>query len=271
MKPIKIGRKGFLETQGESIYFESYGEGETILLGHGAGGNHASWFNQVPILAQDYHVVTWSQRGFGRSTNSQDKASPSAAAEDIQALLDHLGIARAHLVGQSMGGWAVLEATLRWPERVKSLTLADTIGGIFTPEIEAGFDASRARRAAKPVATTLSMDGHAVLDWDSAEANLTRAFLYQQLASLAPPRPANTSASLRETSYALNAVRAITTPTLFIVGEHDDIFPPAMIRQAAACIPGAIVVEIPDADHSPYFETPERFNQTLLTFLDSLK
>ena len=83
MKPIKIGRKGFLETQGESIYFESYGEGETILLGHGAGGSHASWFNQVPILAQDYHVVTWSQRGFGRSTNTQNKASPSAAAEDI--------------------------------------------------------------------------------------------------------------------------------------------------------------------------------------------
>ena len=140
MNPILIGPKGFFQHQGESIYFESYGAGETVVLGHGKGGNHAIWYQQVPVLGQDYRVITWDQRGFGRSTNANEQASPSAAAEDPSALLDHLGIEQAHLVGQSMGGWAALEVALRWPGRVRSLILADTIAGIYTPQIAAAYD-----------------------------------------------------------------------------------------------------------------------------------
>jgi pimeloyl-ACP methyl ester carboxylesterase len=58
------------------------------------------------------------------------------------------------------------------------------------------------------------------------------------------------------------------TPTLFIVGEKDSIFPPAMIRQAAELISHAQVVEIPEADHSPYFETPERWNEVVIGFVE---
>ena len=267
MKPILIGPQGFVETQGESIYFESYGEGETILLCHGKGGNHAIWFNQVPILAQHYRVVTWDQRGFGRSSNRLGNASPHTAAEDIQTLLDHLKIEKAHLVGQSMGGWAVMGSTLSYPERTASLILADTLAGISTPEIAAEYEARRAARYAKPAPTHLSMDGHAILQNQSAEQNMTRAFLYSQIGRSNGPPPADAGEQLLNTRFDQDAIRAITAPTLFIVGEKDDIFPPALIRQAAELIPNSKVAEIPEADHSPYFETPNEWNKIVLEFL----
>lgn len=270
MKPILIGPQGFVETAGESIYFESYGEGETILLCHGKGGNHAIWFKQVPILAQHYRVVTWDQRGFGRSSNLNSDASPQKAAEDMQALLDHLKIEKAHLVGQSMGGWAVMGATLRYPERTASLILADTLAGISTPEIAAEYAARRAKRYAKPAPTHLSMDGHAILKNETPEQNLTRAFLYNQIGRSNGPPPTDAGELLLNTRFDQNAIQAIQAPTLFIVGEKDDIFPPAMIRQAAELTPHAKVVEIPEADHSPYYETPDEWNSAVMTFLASL-
>ena len=75
-----------------------------MVLSRGSGGNHAVWYQQVP--SQKYRVVTWDQRGFGRSTDVNKHAGPGPAVEDLKTLLDHLGITRAHLVGQSMGGWA---------------------------------------------------------------------------------------------------------------------------------------------------------------------
>ncbi len=270
MKPILIGPQGFVETAGESIYFESYGEGETILLCHGKGGNHAIWFNQVPILAQHYRVVTWDQRGFGRSSNLNNEASPQKAAEDIQALLDHLNIEKAHLVGQSMGGWAVMGSALRYPERTASLILADTLAGISTPEIAAEYEASRAKRYAKPPSTHMSLDGHAILQNQTAEQNMIRAFLYNQIGRSNGPPPADAGELLLQTKYDQDAIRGIKAPTLFIVGELDAIFPPAMIRQAAELISHAQVVEIPEADHSPYFETPDLWNTAVMAFLADL-
>ncbi|MFT5197107.1 MAG: 3-oxoadipate enol-lactonase [Cellvibrionaceae bacterium] len=269
MKPILIGPQGFVEIKGESIYFESYGEGETIVLCHGKGGNHAIWYQQVPILAQQYRVVTWDQRGFGRSSNRLGKAGPPAAAEDLQALLDHLKVDQAHLIGQSMGGWAVMESTLRWPERTKSLILADTLAGLSTLEIEAEYAASRARRYAKPADTHLSMDGHAIIAADSAEKNMTRAFLYNQIGRSNGLPPDDAGQLIQRKTYGLEQVGAMKTPTLFIVGEKDLIFSPDMIRKAAALLPHAQVIEIPEADHSPYFETPERWNEVVMAFLES--
>jgi reactive intermediate/imine deaminase len=133
---------GFLETpDGERLYYEVTGEGEPIIFSHGLGGNHAVWYQQVADLAFDFQVVTWDQRGFGQSTNVNDEAGPDAFARDLGVLMDHLGIESAHLVGQSMGGWTVMAFALDQPERTRSLTFADTIAGIYTPRIEAAFDA----------------------------------------------------------------------------------------------------------------------------------
>ncbi len=75
---------------------------------------------------------------------------------------------------------------------------------------------------------------------------------------------------LQNTAYPLEAIHQLDLPTLFIVGSHDPIFPPAIIQEAAAQIPTAPVIEIPKTGHSPYFEAPHLWNKAVLNFLDNL-
>jgi len=72
---------GCLSLDGDEVYYETTGPAgaPVVVLGHGAGGNHAIWFQQVPVLAADYRVVTWDQRGFGNSTNRHGLANPRTA------------------------------------------------------------------------------------------------------------------------------------------------------------------------------------------------
>ena len=76
---------------------------------------------------------------------------------------------------------------------------------------------------------------------------------------------------LRSTTYPLEAVNQLNIPTLFIVGDNDPIFSPTTIREAAAQLPNARVVEIPDTGHSPYFETPLVWNEAVLSFLRDIE
>lgn len=261
---------GFVESGGEQIYYETVGSGDTVVLSHGLGGNHAIWYQQVPVLARKYRVVTWDQRGFGRSTNAKGENSPAAAATDLGAVLDHLSIERAHLVGQSMGGWAVMGFALVHPERVKSIVLADTLGGIFTPEASEHFDTYIRDMMTQPTPEELPITRHPAIGEQLGAADSAKAFLYRQIGGLGGSAPRNAGLQLRQTSYPMEEVREVNIPALFIVGEHDPIFPPKVIRSVAAEVSGARVVELPGAGHSPYFETPDAWNEAVTAFLTGL-
>lgn len=254
-------QSGFVENDGEQIYFESVGTGDAVVLSHGGGGNHVVWYQQVPALAQKYRVITWDQRGFGRSTNVSQQAGPVSAVEDLEALLDHLGITSAHLVGQSMGGWAVMGFALRYPERVRSLVLADTVAGISTPQAAQAIDPAL-RSSAPP--DQLPITRHPGLSDALGTRDPAKAFLYRQIGG---STPAGMGDKLRQTTYDLNDVRRIRIPTLLVVGEQDQVFPPATIRSIAAEVRGAQVTVVPGAGHSPYFEAPDAWNEAVMTFL----
>ncbi len=145
----------------ETIYYEVTGAGEPLVLSHGAGGNHAIWFEQVAFFSRNYKVVTWDQRSFGNSTDHAGRHNAEAFAADLLALLDHLEIDRAHLAGQSMGGWTTVRFALDHPDRVRSVILADTTGGIVTDEVRLDYERLRsgergpkARRHARKVVST---------------------------------------------------------------------------------------------------------------------
>src|SRR2546421_979565 len=110
------------------IYFESYGEGPAVIFVHGSGGNHLSWWRQIPTLSKHFRCVIFDQRGFGFSRPAAGREN--ATIEDIGGLMDHLRIERAHLVGQSLGGRTCLGFSLADPARVNGLVLAATIAGI---------------------------------------------------------------------------------------------------------------------------------------------
>jgi len=266
----QVLENGFVASGGEEIYFETVGAGEPVVFSHGLGGNHAIWYQQVPDFAMDHRVITWDQRGFGRSTNRNEASGPEAAVADLKVLLDHLEVERAHLVGQSMGGWAVLGFALKYPERVRSVVMADTIGGIYTPEIEGHYDAFiRARMAAPPVEQQ-PITQHPAVGEALALRDPAQAFLYRQIGGLGPGAPSNMGLLLRQTAYDAEAIRALRLPMLFVVGEHDQIFTPAVIRAASGLVAGARVVVLSEAGHSPYFETPAAWNQTVSAFIASI-
>ena len=254
-----------LDTDGERIQYETTGDGEqTVVFCHGLGGNHAIWYQQVPVFARRFSVMTWSQRGFGYSTDDAGVSSPAAAVRDLDALLDHLGIERAHLIGQSMGGWAVLGYALHAPSRVRSLAICDSTAGVTTERMR------ELRGASAPRLPEAAIGAHPAIGDDLRREDLTKAFLYQQLGGFQRVDPAKMIGHLMSTNYPLDEIRALDLPVLFVVGSEDELIPPTLVHEAATVFGDARVVEIERAGHSPYFERPDVWNETVLAFLRSV-
>jgi 2-succinyl-6-hydroxy-2,4-cyclohexadiene-1-carboxylate synthase len=260
---------GTLDHDGEALYWELAGEEglPTLALCHGAGGNHASWYQQVPHFADRYRVLTWDHRGFGMSTDRAERSGPEVAVGDLAALLDHVGAADAHLVGQSMGGWTVLGFTLRHPERVRSLTLADSLGGCPVPGwLE--------RAAVRRPEGGMVLGRHVAFGPHLRDTDPTKAYLYQQLSGMGRSFgafiPASIGRGLSETVHDPAALAEVACPVLCIVGADDAIFSPEWMREVTGFLPTAELEVIELAGHSPYFEQPDAWNRVLDGFLSSV-
>lgn len=259
---------GFANSDGERIYFECWGDSsEAIVLSHGLGGSHAVWYQQVVFLSQDYRVITWDQRGFGNSSRSTGIIGPAPAVNDLMNVLDHLDIDRAHVIGQSMGGWSALGFAIDHPDRVDSLVLAATTAGIFTPQIRQTLTDYAASITAAPPPVEMPLGFHPAIGTQLLDEAMAQAFLYTQLGSLTePPTPAEIMPLLMKSDHTARASH-ITCPTLFVVGEYDPIFPPHMIESAAGVVRGSRLEIVQDTGHSPYFERAGRWNDIVANFL----
>lgn len=255
-------RTGFVGHDGEEIYYEVVGEGGTpLVLCHGAGGNHAAWYQQVTSFARDRMVVTWDHRGYGRSTDRADRSGPEVATGDLLAVLDHLDVERADLVGQSMGGWTVVGAVLERPQLPRQIVLADTLGGFTSPAIKAGL----ARRPALEPTEDLGL--HPALDPSFSAREPERAHLYQSLGRMGSADPMVILTRLLASTRDEAEAAQVTIPVLCVVGDRDPLFPSASVRALADLLPDARIAEISGSGHSPYFEDPEMWNAIVRQFL----
>jgi pimeloyl-ACP methyl ester carboxylesterase len=94
----------FVETNGSNLYYEVHGHGPAVVLAHPGGGNHLSWWQQVPAFARRYTCITFDHRGHGATRDVENDPGAAAYGQDLIGLLDHLGIEKTAIVGQSMGG-----------------------------------------------------------------------------------------------------------------------------------------------------------------------
>ena len=246
------------------IFYRDTGAGpKTLLFCHGAGGNSASWWQQIPVFAQRYRCLALDHRGFGLSRCSPEAFRVDAFADDAVAVLDAAGVEQAHFVCQSMGGWTGVQIALRHPQRARSLVLADTIGGIALP---AGIDSmgrmderARAAGAASPA-----------LAADYPRRDPAGAFLYETLSTFNDVGFGNRDAlrKLFDPTVLIPLADAalLALPTLIVASLHDLIWPPEVLRELATHLPHARVAEV-EAGHSAYFENPQAFNRVLADFL----
>ena len=262
-----LWRTATVESGGETIYYEVTGadDAPAVVLTHGAGGSHAAWFQQVPPLADaGYRVVTWDSRGFGRSTFATGVLGMDAAVGDLVAVLDAIGSDRVHLVGQSMGGWWATAFALAQPQRLRSLTLSNTVAGLWTDALNEHFMTFVATAAG---AAESRLGVHSALAPSFVVRDAARAFLYQQLNTFHDPPMAAVARVLTGARIEHAALDALGIPVLVITGTDDALFPAPLVTDSVSRLTNATVVEIADAGHSPYFERPDEYNAALLRFL----
>jgi 3-oxoadipate enol-lactonase len=243
------------ELPGARVHYEIHGDGPWLVFAHGAGGNRLSWWQQVPRFAKRFRCVVYDQPGWGVSTCDAGP-DPTRFARDLTALLDHLAIDRAALVGQSMGGWAVLGCAVAAPDRVTHLLLASTLAGLLDDETAAQLTRLIDATAAAP------FDAHAALAADFPERDPVRTFLFERIAAMNPPLDARFLRALVQLRVPPPAPPP-PFPIAFVAGDRDRLFPPPLIEAAHARAAGAQLTMVRGVGHSVYFEDPDAFNHAL--------
>ena len=246
---------------GIDLHFQCYGEGETIVFAHGAGGNLLSWWQQIPFFSQRYQCVTFDHRGFGHSLDVPEGPGAASFVDDLRGLMDHLGVESAHLVAQSMGGRTMLGFAVKHPQRVKSLVMADTVGGMNVPEVVAE------QRNWAATHTASGEIGFRAVSPLFVQRSPNLANLYLQISRTNPPR--HTPPGGMPDGPHPDELAGMKIPTLFFVGEDDQISPPQVIAAGAKAIAGSKLLRVPEAGHSVYFEKPDIFNFEVLRFIES--
>lgn len=265
-----------LAADGVRLFWEEAGSGTPIIFVHEFGGNHWSWEPQLSFFARRHRCVTFAARGFAPSDIPLDVAaySQAQAADDIIAVLDAAGIAKANVVGLSMGGFAALHAGLRHPERVLSVTAAG-----------AGYGAEKAHEAyfrgiSEQVAANFETRGAAAFAPTYAEGASRVQFqdkdprgwvlFAERLAQHSAPGAANTMRGVqmrRPSLYDLeDQFRTMAVPLLVMVGDEDDhcLQPGLFLKRT---VPASGLAVFPKSGHTLNLEEPALFNHLLAEFI----
>lgn len=249
----------YADSGGTAIYYEVEGDeaGTGLLFAHGAGGNAGIWYQQVEyFVGLGYRCVTFDHRTFARTPADPATCHPQQFRDDALAVLDAAGVARAHVVGQSMGGFTVLRLALDAPERVLSLTMSATPGGLPN---------DNPTPAVRGLLSSTGSGGDGVI------ATMSRATLqdplkvrlYRVINGFNTQFSFANLGALGGYVVSFDEAQALGCPVLFIAGAEDPLFPASLLQSYVPHLPNAACEVVTDAGHSPYFEQPEMFNALL--------
>ena len=238
-----------------------------LVFSNSLGTDARIWDAVVSELAADYGILTYDQRGHGLSDTGQSPASMPDLAEDLVALMDHLGIVDAVLVGVSVGGMIAQQLAARRPDLVTALVLCDTAHRIG--------DASfwETRIAAVRAAGITSIADAILERWftpgyrrsDNADYRAYRNMLCRQ----SPDGYADICRAISKTDLERSTAQ-LQLPVLCVVGDTDGSTPPALVKSLADLIPGAQYLVIDDAGHLPCIEQPRVLAEHIQRFVESM-
>jgi pimeloyl-ACP methyl ester carboxylesterase len=225
---------------------EGSGEGPPVVFLHAGSGSSRMWEHQVPHFT-----------GAGYRFVACDRRAEGAAVEDLEALAEHLGLDRFHLVGTAAGGIVAVDYALSFPQRLRSLVIANSIVGVQDEEY---LELTRRLRPA-PEFNAIPAEIRE-LGPSYRASNPAGTKRWKDLAREGHSTP---QATRNRITYA--ALETIKTPTLLLTGDADLYAPPPVLRLFAARFPHCESVLIPECGHSAFWEQPEAFNRAVLDFI----
>jgi pimeloyl-ACP methyl ester carboxylesterase len=260
---------GTVAIDGAQLYYEAAGSGHPVVFVHAGIADRRMWDHQFEAFAARYRAIRYDQRGYGRTTAT---AGPHSQLRDLAAVLDHLHVARAHLVGCSKGGRLALNFTLAHPERVSAIVMVNSAApgfqhsGVEPPQWEEAVAAFKAGNLARTNELEIQVwvDG-AQRRPDQVDPAVRALALEMNGIALA-----NEAAGLGDEERppdGAGRLSEIQAPFLAIAGDLDD---PDFIRAgeyAAAHIARSRTAVIHGAAHLPSMERPDEFNRVVLDFL----
>jgi pimeloyl-ACP methyl ester carboxylesterase len=254
------------------IYYEEHGAGTPLVLAYGIGGSADLWDVNLPGLAARHRVVLWEPRGHGRSDSPADPArySFSRWTLDLEGLLDHLRLRRAHVGGLSLGAGIATRFALRRPARVRSLVVTNSSSAAGLPlPVEALL------MRARSIEITLTKGMDAMAEFAMAEnpnvaARLAldpgaREEFYAYYRRLTPIGYANSLRALLAMDHITGDLPGLRMPVLLVGGDRDPSLGPMKVMRRK--VPGARLVVLSPASHFANRDQPERWNRAVLEFL----
>lgn len=245
---------------------DSGGDGPVIVFSHGLLMNHTMFAPQIEALRDAYRVVTWDERGHGEAEHS-GSWSYWDSADDVLALLDHLGVREAVLAGMSQGGFLSLRAALTAPERVRALVLLDTQAGVEDPAVVPLYEGMAAAWGAEgPSQDTLDFAAAAILGPGADDESWK-----EHWAAMPWHRSPQVMRTLLTRDDLTDRLAEITCPALVVHGDADAAIPVEKAEALVAGLPGAVpLVLVSGGGHAANLTHPGPVNAALRSFLDGL-
>ena len=253
-------------------YVIEAGRGPAVVLLHGFPLNATTWSPQREALSGSYRVLCPDQRGFGGSQLGWDEPDLDHVADDVAAMLDSRKLDTVVLGGLSMGGYVAMAFARRHPQRLRALVLADTKAGTDAPEAAA--DRLRIADEVLAAASSAQLVDALMPKLVGATTKERRPLVIGRLKatieSAPPPAVAWAQRAMAARPDSFETLRSVSVPSLVIVGDEDELSPPAEAEAMAEALPDARLARVPAAGHMSSMEAPEAFNAALLEFLASL-
>ncbi len=254
------------------ILYTSQGSGSPLVLIHGFPVDHTIWTPQTEALSKDHQVVTFDLRGHGKSEATPGVYSMELLAQDMKALLDHLGLDRIVLGGLSMGGYVAFAFLKEYQDAVQGLILADTRAEADTVE-------TRSRREEQALEALQngagSLADKLILTMFTPETQERNKALtgrvYEIMRSMSPIGVAGALGGMAQRPDSTAFLSLIRVPTLILVGDQDSTTPLADSQRMADRIVGSQLVIIPRAAHLTSLERPVEVNMALGRFLEQFR